>query len=465
MSVLGTGSWSFQGSDGTRSSGTDTYNPVFSLSTRQYISGRDVNITGPISIWFWIPTNVTVGDVVEVLDEPLTVTALSATTWLGAMPRSAILLTGSGQYPRDDEYGTYTATYHDEYYFDRESGFVVAERFTEQDVGSWQGEPASFRYRAELFVTASSYPIPLELLTFSLVYLGIPAAVVLVVAGVIRVRRGPSRFNVGSKDFPTSVRIRRAKTPADVVNLVPDGSPFLGPFLPVFAERSIAEGDPVVLALADRRIMGMVLLDRESGMGSLFATDERVAQVLGKRLRMRDFFADAALPGRLLRATEMDRFTILQLRNPQARDYDTALVRPMSADDLPAVVAIAEAVYRGRARRFLQSSFQAGDLGFVATSGGRVVGFGFAMVVGPVARLHTLTVDAAYRAQGIGTEIMNARLSTLAALGVERVLVEISKNNAASLRIATKAGFVPVGDTVYYSRRPEMAPMAIQRQT
>ncbi len=467
VSLVGTGSWSYQDSEGLSLSGSETFTPTFSLTTRKYLSGIDVPVGDPANatVWFWIPTPVAVGQIVRILDDFFTVTSLSATFWQGAVPHDAVLLESTNQYLRNDAYGSFNATYQDRYFFDRETGYVIGELFTEQDVGTWQGSPASFRYRAELFVTASSYAIPLNLLSFSLVYVGVPAAVVLSIVGVIRVRRGPSKFRVGSKEFPTEVRIRKAKSPADVVGLQPDGSPFFAPFLPVFAERSIAEGDPVVLALADRRIMGMALLDKESGVGSLFATDERVAQALLKRLRMRDLFADATIPARVLRSREIDRFTILQLRNPPAVPYDSGIVRPMSADDLPAVIAIAENVYRGRARRFIQSSFQGGDLGFVAMSAGRVVGFGFATVVGSVARLHTLTVDAAQRARGLGTEIMNARLSALSALGIEQVIVEISRQNAASLRIATRAGFTSLGETVYYSRQPEAAPAAIQRQT
>ncbi len=463
--MLGTGSWNYHDSNGLDQSGTDTYDPVFSIASRQYISGIDVNLTGPASVWFWIPTNVTVGQVVGVLDEQLTVTSLSATVWIGAFPHSAVLLSGAGTYVRDDEYGVYTATFQDQYYFDRSSGYIVSEVYTEHDVGIWQGQAASFDYHAQSTVTASSYAIPFDWLTLLLLYLGIPAAAILVVVGVLLVRRGPSRIKIGAGNAATYVRIKKAKHPADVTGLTPDGSPFFGPFLPIFAERSIAEGDPVVVALDERKLVGLALLDRESGMGSLFASEDRVARVLMKRVRMVDFFADATIPGRILKAKEVDRFTILQLRNPQAVDYDSEIVRPMSPEDLPAVITLTANVYRGPAAHFIESSFKAGDLGFVAVSAGRVMGFGFATVVGTVARLHTLTVAPGDRARGLGTEIMNARLSTLAALGVDRVIVEISRQNAASLHIASKAGFAPIGETIYYSKNPPAAPSAIQRQT
>jgi GNAT superfamily N-acetyltransferase len=465
--VQATGSWTFSNSTGASYPGSDSYTPVFSLSTRVYIAGYDVHVADPANatVWFWISLPVSLGQVIQVLDEDLTVQSLSATYWIGAVPHSAILLEGKGAYTRNDVYGVYTATYADQYYYDPNTGFIVAEQYTEQDEGTWQGQPASFTNSTSLAVTASSYAIPLDLMSFSLLYLGVPAAIVLVIVGIIRIRRGPSKLRIGSGSQATYVRIRKAKTPADATGLTPDGSPFFGPFLPIFAERSIAEGDPVVLALDERKIVGMALLDRESGMGSLFASENLVARVLLKRVRMTDFFADANIPGRMVGAQEVDRFTVLQLQNPQSTDYDTAVVRPMTADDLGPVTMIAQDVYRSRAQRFIESSFKAGDLGFVAVSGGRVVGFGFAMVVGTVARLHTLTVAAPFRAQGIGTELTKARLSTLAALGVDRVIVEISRQNTASLQIARKMGFAPVGDTVYYSRNPPAAPAALQRQT
>src|SRR5207247_10233951 len=180
----------------------------------------------------------------------------------------------------------------------RESGFIVAEIFDEHVATVVAG----FHYHAEVWVTSSSYSVPIDTVTCSLVDLGIPG---IAVAGIVtagRVRRGPSRLRLGSKDFPTDVRIRKAKHPADVTNLVSDGSPFFGPFLAVFAERSIAERDPVVLALADRKIVGMSLFDRESMIGSLFASEEVVARVLTTRLRMRYFFADGNLPARPFRA-------------------------------------------------------------------------------------------------------------------------------------------------------------------
>src|SRR2546425_370147 len=366
--VRGLGSWTFDGSDGTHQSGVTDVTPVFSVSTRRYVSGIDVNASANATVWFWVSIPLAQGQTLRILDDVFTVISIDATVWNGIIPHRTVQLQASGTYTRDDAYGIFAATYTDRYYFDPDSGYVVAESYEERDTNP----SASFRFRAEISLMARSYSVPLDLIPFALVDLGVPAAAILAVA---------------------------------------------------------------------------------------------VARVLMKRVKMKNFFADATIPSGLLRAQEIDRFAILQLRNPQPREYDSTLVRPMTADDLGAVVAIAQNTYRASARRFIASSFQGGDFGYVAVANNRVVGFGFATVVGTVARLHTLTVDAPYRAQGIGTQIMNARLSALAALGVDRVILEISRKNTASMRVATRAGFVPFGETVYYSRDPEAAPAAQQRQT
>src|SRR5207245_9399830 len=148
-----------------------------------------------------------------------------------------VQLQASGPYTRDDAYGIFASACTDRYFFDPDSGYVVAESYEDRDTNP----SASFRFRAEISLTASSYSVPLDLIPLALVDVGVPAAAVLAIAAAIRVRRGPSRLRIGSKDFPTEVRIRKAKSPADVAGLTSDGSPCFGPFLPPSAVRSVAE--------------------------------------------------------------------------------------------------------------------------------------------------------------------------------------------------------------------------------
>lgn len=152
----------------------------------------------------------------------------------------------------------------------------------------------------------------------------------------------------------------------------------------------------------------------------------------------------------------VDAFDVLRLKGPRVQAFDAGRIRAMAKTDLTTVTRIAQEVYKGKAKKWIHHSFKGGDVGFVAVEGGRVVGFAFATVAGRTARLHTLTVEPHHRSRGLGSELMAARLNTLAALGVEEVLVEISRFNLPSMSIARKAGFVKVGESAYISRNPDL---------
>ncbi len=459
--VLGQGAWTWQASDGSSQSGVLDVQFSFSLATRRYLAGIDVdgNYSDP-AVWFWIPTPAVPGRVVRILDDDLTVTSVDATVWLGLLPRKALRVESWGSYFRDDVYGQFTADYHDQYYFEADTGFILAEFYEENDHSGL----ASFRWREQVLVTASSYPMPLDWVSFGAVFVGIPAVIVATLYGIRRYYRGPRTVLGRTAEGVRAVTVRRLTRPGFLAGLEPGGSRFFAPFLSTFARRALASADPVVIATAGHRIEGLLTYDGESGVGSLFAASPAVASGLLKLLKVQDYFAEVDDPAWKPAGRVLDTFEVLALDRPAAVPYDSAIVRPMTAADQPAVTAIAEAVYLGRAARWVSTCFQDGDLGFVGEIGGRVVAFGFATVAGTAARLHTLTVLPQHRAMGIGSELMAARLSTLSALGVERVVVEISKNNTASLRVALKAGFVRVGETQYVSSSPEDANPVVQRQ-
>jgi L-amino acid N-acyltransferase YncA len=445
-----TGSWTFEGSDGAFENGILDLHFGFFISTRHYQNLSDVEGYTDPSVWFWIPQNLDDGQTVRILEDMFTVTDADKTMWIGFVPHRVMELTTSGSYTRDDDYGVFSATYEDTYWFDRESGYLIGEKYVEQDVNSI----SSFRFTAELKVTASSYSAPIDWLTLFAVYLAVPLIILIVILLILKWRRGPSRVKVNTLSGETVVEINRVRRAADLDALTPGGSRYFIPFLVKFAKRAISEGDPVVIATSAKSIVGMAMFDKESRMGSVFALDEIVAKCLVRNLRMRDFFLE--VDGHrwdFSPAQEIDSFEILELRNPGPVPYDNNHVRPMRHDDVSIVARIAGDVYNGPAERWVNTCFEGGDVAFVAENDGRVVGFGFATVVGTNARLHTLTIIPRLRASGFGSDIMAARLTVLSALGVDRVLVEISKHNDASMAVARNAAFNRIGETVYYSSR------------
>src|SRR6185436_847049 len=82
------------------------------------------------------------------------------------------------------------------------------------------------------------------------------------------------------------------------------------------------------------------------------------------------------------------------------------------------------------------------EIAYVAVVDGVVVGFGFATQIGADGRTHMLTIHPDHRNEGIGTELVRARLKALKALGCERVVTEIAETNVGSLHVNEKLGFV-----------------------
>lgn len=460
LTVHRTGRWYYQASDGSyESSSIDAYFH-FDLRTRQYAPGEvdmDFQTLDP-RVWFWIPTWTVEGDWVKVLDDYYQSTDDDCTVWCGLVPYKGMRLETTGSFLRDDVYGYYYAEYRDVYYFDRNTGFIIAEDYNEDDYYYNDG----FHWREEVRLTASSFAVPIDYGQLLGVYVGIPAVALGAVAVGWRLYFGPSRYRFKAEpgkptSSPMEVRLKRLWSTKRLVGMEWAGSSNFAPLVPSFAARALSMRDPVVAAFSGGKVVGLAIKNRESAMGTVFAEDPRVAKALLKRLPVKHFFLDTReenwkVPGAVL----VDTFDVLRLRGPRAQPFDAGRIRAMTERDLPTVTRIAEQVYKGRAKRWIEHSFRGGDVGFVAVDRGRVVGFAFATVAGRTARLHTLTVLPQNRSHGLGKDLMAARLNTLAALEVEEVLVEISRFNLASLSVARRAGFAKVGESAYLSRNPDL---------
>ena len=100
--------------------------------------------------------------------------------------------------------------------------------------------------------------------------------------------------------------------------------------------------------------------------------------------------------------------------------------------------------------RFLGSQSERSDkLVLVADMGGAVVGYAYAGVEGndymalrgPAGVIYDLVVDPAHRRQGIGTALLDAAQSALAARGEPRAVLSTAERNAGAQRMFEKAGF------------------------
>lgn len=125
----------------------------------------------------------------------------------------------------------------------------------------------------------------------------------------------------------------------------------------------------------------------------------------------------------------------------------TIVLRPMTADDIPAVAAVEREAY---AQPWSEGVF-ADELAapnrtyLVAAAGETIVGYGGLMVVGDEAHVTTVVVGSELRGQRIGTRIMLGLVDAALESGARSLTLEVRESNAAAQRLYRRFGLAPVG--------------------
>jgi ribosomal protein S18 acetylase RimI-like enzyme len=477
---------------------------TFDVATRDYVGRTDLDDyddeTGPLATWLWVPTTLTTGDHVRILEETFDVGARVDVSVAGEM-RHAIYAHTDSSSTRDDEYGSFRTTFTDEYWFDATTGMFLLETRTEDDSGTYHGRQASFRMQLRVEVVDASYapavgPIPPspqpDAFASSagsydeddddgpgfamLAVLVVPFLIVFLVF-LVGGRSAANPF----KDRPFDVHTLGPGTP------LPDGlerlSPHLGPFLPHIAEVARRSGNAISIARArgSTTVEGIAIDDADSRMLAVYARDPDCAEALRHRVDRLELISETRYPPlpSVVRALQQagrseprqyaynlyETFEIMERKGEiDPPDYDTSVVTRMRPEDVPEAAGLAERVYSVPCEAFLRASLEADDVAFVAKEDGRIVGLALATVVGTEARLHTLLVDPDARSRGLGKELYRARLRALADLGVDRVITEVAVNNPAAIEIARQFGMQTVGEMYVQSARPSRTPIGVVRR-
>ena len=116
------------------------------------------------------------------------------------------------------------------------------------------------------------------------------------------------------------------------------------------------------------------------------------------------------------------------------------VIRPATADDIPAVLAIeqvcADAPHWPEARYVEMLSEDSESLQkralFVAEIGGVIAGYAVAMVVAENAELESMAVSPAFRRQGVGIRLGEAVLDWAIAQGAAEIYLEVRVTNLAA---------------------------------
>ncbi len=83
----------------------------------------------------------------------------------------------------------------------------------------------------------------------------------------------------------------------------------------------------------------------------------------------------------------------------------------------------------------------------------RIAGFALVRVVADESELLTIAVDTKWRGKRIGAALLSAAFDDLRTTAARRMFLEVSEENAAAIKLYTKAGFATISRRAgYYSK-------------
>ncbi len=151
--------WTFSNNTGSSSSGSSAGNFTFSYETYRYVNGTDsqTGYSNPY-VWFYMNNSLGQGSQFYLLNTQMKVVSTGYSYKLPSTGSyvKTIFSEGNGSYPRNDVYGSFTATYNWKAYFDTSTGYIVGYVYTEHDANSF-GD--GFTYTEILYVTHTTYSL------------------------------------------------------------------------------------------------------------------------------------------------------------------------------------------------------------------------------------------------------------------------------------------------------------------
>ena len=121
-------------------------------------------------------------------------------------------------------------------------------------------------------------------------------------------------------------------------------------------------------------------------------------------------------------------------------------LRPMTGGDLPAVMAIENAIYAfpwtpGNFRDSLSAGYHCS----VYVRDGELIGYAVVMLASDEAHLLNLSIAAGWQRRGFGSRLLQRLCETERAQGARSMFLEVRPSNAAGLRLYERHGFQRVG--------------------
>lgn len=140
-------------------------------------------------------------------------------------------------------------------------------------------------------------------------------------------------------------------------------------------------------------------------------------------------------------------------------------LRPMTAQDLPAVARLEQGAFSDPwpASGFRELLQAPQTVMAVAEAAGQVVGYSVVAVAADEAELANIAVDPAHQRHGIARRLVGAAMDEARERGARTLYLEVREGNATARALYAALGFLEVGRRPGYYRRPDEDALVLSR--
>ena len=122
------------------------------------------------------------------------------------------------------------------------------------------------------------------------------------------------------------------------------------------------------------------------------------------------------------------------------------LIRPMSENDVPEVIAVERASYQFPwSEGIFRDCLRVGYVCRVVTVNDAIIGYGVMSVGAGEAHILNLCIGDSYRCRGVGRRLLTYLIERGTAAGMSEAFLEVRPSNTSAIRLYLSVGFEQVG--------------------
>jgi ribosomal protein S18 acetylase RimI-like enzyme len=235
---------------------------------------------------------------------------------------------------------------------------------------------------------------------------------------------------------------------ASEIDAFPQGITFFEPYLKHDLKETLESGGEAYLSRStDGVITGLFMYDEYEEGGTIYTKSR---EVFDQFYRLKEF---SYLYSELKTEHPNQAYDICTMNIEKARVVPTHKFKnrvTLIENEVDEIERFMVEVSPGMNQKWVRVALDNGDICSDVRIGDRIVGMGWASLVGDVGRVHTLFVKPQFRRMGIARDLLYARLTWLKSRHARSVFAEISHDNIASLDHVMKMGMMVSGQVFEY---------------